>query len=111
MAFRVHSGTYLQGFKFWRRRDGCLFSQQKGALSATSPPIWKEYPFPLPLGEGGATAPGEGRKSRQILRPSPCPLPEGEGDLSICQFIHTFCEEGNAHLLPEPRLEITECRT
>src|SRR6266581_9801945 len=23
----------------------------KRALSATSPPIWKEYPFPLPLGE------------------------------------------------------------
>ena len=90
VAFRVHSGTYLQGFKFWR----CLFSQQKGALSATPPLTWKEYPFPLPLGEGGATAPGEGRKSRQILRPSPCPLPEG--DLSICQFIHTFCEEGNA---------------
>ena len=109
MAFRFHSGTYLARVQSLAR---CLpVFQQKGALSATSPPTWKEYPFPLPLGEGGATAPGEGRKSRQILRPSPCPLPEGEGDLSICQFIHTFCEEGNAHLLPEPRLEITECRT
>jgi hypothetical protein len=49
--------------------------------------------FPLPLGEDAATdgearahsakpketsdAAGEGRKARQILRPSPYPLPEG----------------------------------
>ena len=36
---------------------------------------------PLPLGEGPREAPGEGRKSQQILIPSPCPLPEGpEGE-------------------------------
>jgi DNA replication ATP-dependent helicase Dna2 len=34
---------------------------------------------PSPSGRGRREAPGEGRKSQQILRPSPCPLPEGEG--------------------------------
>ena len=62
MAFRVHSGTYLQGFKVWL--DVCLFFQQKGALSATSPPTWKEYPeksaygsrnIPPPCEEGECT--------------------------------------------------------
>ncbi len=49
MAFRVHSGTYLARVQSLAR---CLpVFQQKGALSATSPPTWKEYPFPLPLGE------------------------------------------------------------
>ncbi len=76
MAFRVHSGTYLARVQSLAR---CLpVFQQKGALSATSPPTWKEYPDKSAYG------------SRNI------PL---------------LCEEGNAHLLPEPRLEITECRT
>ena len=76
MAFRVHSGTCLQGFQV---PAGCLpVFQQKGALSATSPPTWKEYPEKSAYG------------SRNI------PL---------------LAAEGNAHLLPEPRLEITECRT
>src|SRR6266571_7350584 len=37
---------------------------------------------PSPSGRGRREAPGEGRKSIQILRPSPCPLPEGEGGSS-----------------------------
>ncbi len=42
MAFRVHSGTYLARVQSLAR---CLpVFQQKGALSATSPPTWKEYP-------------------------------------------------------------------
>ncbi len=45
MAFRFHSGTYLARVQSLAR---CLpVFQQKGALSATSPPTWKEYPFPL----------------------------------------------------------------
>jgi error-prone DNA polymerase len=34
---------------------------------------------PSPSGRGRREAPGEGHRSRQILRPSPCPLQEGEG--------------------------------
>src|SRR5262245_52946064 len=37
---------------------------------------------PSPSGRGTREAPGEGRRSSQILRPSPCPLPEGEGGFS-----------------------------
>src|SRR5436190_9405652 len=42
---------------------------------------------PSPSGRGRrdsqrAGAPGEGRRSIRILRPSPCPLPEGEGGSS-----------------------------
>src|SRR5262249_37396101 len=43
---------------------------------------------PSPLRRGRREAPGEGRKSIQILRPSPCPLPEGEGGPSAIPFIH-----------------------
>jgi hypothetical protein len=43
---------------------------------------------PLPLGEADArSAAGEGRKSRQILKPSPCPLPEGEGGFAFHIFL------------------------
>ena len=69
MAFRVHSGTFLQGFQVLAR---CLpVFQQKGALSATSPNVechfsttWKEYPensaygsrnIPPPCEEGECT--------------------------------------------------------
>jgi len=42
VAFRFHSGTYLARVQSLAR---CLpVFQQKGALSATSPPTWKEYP-------------------------------------------------------------------
>jgi hypothetical protein len=56
---------------------------------------------PLPLGEGGATAPGEGHRSSATLRPSPflkaspCrarasrPLPEGEDEFSGIK-IHSY---------------------
>src|SRR5437773_9208246 len=40
----------------------------------------------LSLWERRREAPGEGRKSRQILKPSPCPLPEGEGRVKLPQF-------------------------
>src|SRR5262245_49736205 len=49
-------------------------------------PVNKLAKFPSPAGRGWREAPGEGRKSRQILRPSPGPLPEGEGKLSSFQF-------------------------
>ena len=45
---------------------------------------------PSPTGRGWREAPGEGRKSQQILRPSPCPLPVGEGETSatvICSHL------------------------
>ena len=45
---------------------------------------------PSPPGRGWREAPGEGRKSQQILRPSPCPLPVGEGEASatvICSHL------------------------
>ena len=62
MAFRFHSGTYLARVQSLAR---CLpVFQQKGALSATSPPTWKEYPeksaygsrnIPPPCEEGECT--------------------------------------------------------
>src|SRR5262249_24404475 len=60
---------------------------------------------PSPSGrEGGPSievAPGEGRKSNQILRPSPYPLPEGEGKYSVFQFIRSLpaCAAGAGLLL------------
>ena len=42
---------------------------------------------PSPSGRGRREAPGEGRKSNPILRPSPYPLPEGEGNFPCCRFV------------------------
>ena len=67
MAFRFHSGTYLARVQSLAR---CLpVFQQKGALSATSPPTWKEYPEKSAYGSRNISPPLRGGECtwRKIL--------------------------------------------
>src|SRR5919201_4002071 len=74
-------------------RDGPVpLTGADGVVGSTSDNRWLDQHHPgavnklgggpSPPGRGRREAPGEGRKSSQILRPSPYPLPEGEGESS-----------------------------
>src|SRR5881296_7581 len=61
--------------------------------------------FPLPEGQGGATASGlarrgEGRKCIRILRPSPCPLPEEKGITPRTRNFANGFREGSGDCTP-----------
>src|SRR2546430_7620338 len=56
-------------------------------------------------------APGEGRKFRQILRPSPCPLPEGQGGVWLDSHNITAAPRSVRCYRSEERRVGKECRS